>query len=176
MKITKVYAQELPAVRFIGKKYGDGDRVNGFFGAKWGEFFAAGHFEAIEKAAGGAETLSALYEDGGAYLGFMRAKEGEPFEYWIGEFTPVGTPAPEGLEYFDLPARRLGVGWLLGPENELYGREGEVMKKLDEAGFPAKPEADGMWQCFERYVCPRFTTPDDKGNVTLDICFFINKN
>lgn len=30
-----------------------------------------------------------------------------------------------------------------------------------------------VWWFFERYVCPRFTTPDAEGKVTLDICHFI---
>ena len=68
--IVKMYRQELPAFRFIGKKYGDGDRVNGGFGSQWGEWFQNGWFEALEKLPGGGE---ALCEDGSAYLGLMRS-------------------------------------------------------------------------------------------------------
>ena len=42
--ITKIYTQEVPAFRFIGKKYGDEDRVNGGFGAQWGQAFENGLF------------------------------------------------------------------------------------------------------------------------------------
>ena len=37
-EIIKVYGQKVGAMRFIGKKYGDADRVNGSFSAKWGEW------------------------------------------------------------------------------------------------------------------------------------------
>lgn len=35
-EIIKVYRQSVPTLRFIGKKYGDSDRVNGTFGKQWG--------------------------------------------------------------------------------------------------------------------------------------------
>lgn len=49
MEIVKTYRQSIPAVRFIGKKYGDGDRVNGGFGQQWGEWFQNGWFDVLEK-------------------------------------------------------------------------------------------------------------------------------
>ena len=38
-QIIKTYRQSVPAMRFIGKKYEDGDRVNGGFGKQWGDGF-----------------------------------------------------------------------------------------------------------------------------------------
>jgi hypothetical protein len=35
-EIIKTYKQEVPALRFIGKKYGDKDRIDGTFGKYWG--------------------------------------------------------------------------------------------------------------------------------------------
>lgn len=52
VEIINVYRQSIPAMRFIGKKYGDSDRVDGGFGAKWGEWFGNGWFTAIEKQIG----------------------------------------------------------------------------------------------------------------------------
>ena len=34
VEIIKTYRQSVGAMRFIGKKYGDGDRVDGNFGCK----------------------------------------------------------------------------------------------------------------------------------------------
>ncbi len=34
---------------------------------------------------------------------------------------------------------------------------------------------DGAFWFFERYQCPRFTTPDEKGNVILDMCYFVKE-
>jgi len=41
-QIIKTYRQSVPAMRFIGKKYGFEDRVDGHFGALWQQWFANG--------------------------------------------------------------------------------------------------------------------------------------
>ncbi len=172
MEIVKTYRQSIPAVRFIGKKYGDGDRVNGGFGQQWGEWFQNGWFDVLEKTAG-SESLKSLYEDGDAYIGLMRWKDGEPFQYWIGMFLPDNTPVPEGYGYVDFPAADLGACWLHGKEGEIYGKEHLCAQKLEEAGMKIVADEEGAWWFFERYVCPRFTTPDEKGEIILDICHYV---
>ncbi|HOB20694.1 MAG TPA: GyrI-like domain-containing protein [Candidatus Atribacteria bacterium] len=168
-EIIKAYKQEVPAFRFIGRKYGDDDRVNGSFGAIWGEWFANGWFETLENLA----SLKDVYEDGDAYIGLMRYKEGEPFQYWIGIFMPENTPVPEGFEYVDFPAGGLGVCWVYGQEHEVYCHEMKCAEKLAAEGYEVKKDDKGALWFFERYACPRFTTPDEKGNIILDICFYI---
>lgn len=170
-EIIKVYRQSAPGMRFIGKKYGDSDRVFGDFGAKWGEWFSNSWFAIIEKQT--STSLKEIYEDGDAYIGLMRWKEGEPFEYWIGVFTPENTIVPNGFEYVDFPKSELGVCWLYGKEGDLYGKEDKCSAKLFEAGYKTIPDGLGAWWFFERYGCPRFTTPDVHGNVILDICHYI---
>ena len=81
-EIKNVYRQALPATRFIGRKYSDADRVNGSFANKWGEWFSQGYFETLEQLT----IPEPFFEDSDAYIGLMRWKEGEPFEYWIGMF------------------------------------------------------------------------------------------
>ena len=166
--ITKTYVQDVPAFRFIGKTYGDSDRVNGGFSAQWGEAFETGLFERLKKL-----SDEKLFEDADAYIGLMRCKDGEPFVYAIGMFCPADAPVPEDLDGYDFPAARFGIGWLYGKEPELYGREPQVAIKLDEAGYPIQTDEKGACLFFERYACPRFTTPDEQGNVTLDIGFFV---
>jgi hypothetical protein len=173
-EITKVYRQTLPALRFIGKKYSDTDRdEHGSFSSKWGEFFANGWFEDIEKTAGGSDACRDLYEDGDAYLGLMRYAEGQPFQYCVGMFVPSATSVPEGFSAVDFEESALGVCWVHGAENEVYGHEGECAAKLNEEGILVDPRADGGWWFFERYGCPRFTTPDENGKIILDICHFL---
>ena len=169
VEIIKAYKQHVPALRFIGKKYGDQDRVNGSFGAKWGEWFTNGWFEVLEKSI---ETKGE-YEDSGAYIGLMRHKEGENFQYWIGIFMPAETNVPEGFDYVDFPETELGVCWVYGKENDVYMKEPICAEKLGESGYQIKNDKDDACWFFERYVCPRFTTPDENGNIILDICFFI---
>ena len=167
--IIKTYSQDLPAIRFIGKKYGDEDRVNGSFGTKWGECFAPGGvLEQVEKVAD-----AQLFEDAGAYIGLMCHKDGEPFVYAIGMFCPADTPVPEGLDFIDFAPARWGIGWIYGNESkgELYGHENEVFQKCRESGIVIRPDEDNAYWFFERYVCPRYTSPDEQGNQTLDIGF-----
>jgi predicted transcriptional regulator YdeE len=170
-EITKSYIQKVPALRFIGKKYGDEDRVGGGFGSKWGECFEKGFFEELEAFL--TEELTASYEDAGAYIGLMRCKDGEPFRYYIGMFLPADTEVPEGLQSVDMPEAKLGVCWLHGPEGELYCKEDKCAERLTKEGHEIIPDKEGAWWFFERYGCPRFTTPDEEGNIILDICHYV---
>jgi len=172
-EVIKVYKQNMPAVRFIGKKYGDGDRVDGGFGQKWHEWFQNGWHASLEPLTAGLASEDFPAEDAGAYLGLMRWKEGEPFEYWIGLFTPAGTSVPEGFGSVDFPAKTLGVGWLRGKGGDVFGKEDLCARKLSEAGWEIEVEPSGAWWFFERYVDPRFTQQDAEGNQILDICHFV---
>ena len=77
-EIIKTYKQSIPAMRFIGKKYTDEDRVDGSFGAKWGEWFQNGWFEVIESLCD--DEFIKIYEDGKAYIGLMK-EVNDGFEY-----------------------------------------------------------------------------------------------
>lgn len=167
-EFVKVYRQEAPAQRFIGKRYGDADRVSGGFGAKWGEFFSNGWMAALE-----ALVPKDAFEDADAYVGLMRVKEGEPFEYWIGMYAPAGTEVPEGFDHVDFAPAALGVVWLQGPEDTLYMQEEKCAGLLEREGYRVVDDGKGAWWFFERYGCPRFTTPNDKGEVILDICHYV---
>lgn len=171
VQVVKVYRQPVPALRFIGIRYGDEDRVNGGFGKKWCEWFRNDRFSEIESQTD--QNLKDLYEDGDAYIGLMRVKEGEPFQYWIGIFMPANTPVPEGYSFIDFPPSYWGVSWVYGPDGEVYCKEQLCAEKLQETGMEIAHAPDGACWFFERYTCPRFTVPDEKGNIILDICYFV---
>jgi hypothetical protein len=164
-EIIKVYKEHLPPLRLIGKRYTDLDRVDGGFGAKWGEWFRNGWFEQIEK-------LGVLPENGDAYLGVMRCINNS-FVYWIGMFFPTGTPVPEEYSFADIAEGDIAACWIYGKENsgELYGIKphNSCMEKVAGQGWVLQ---ENPW-FFERYNCPRFTTPDEKGNVILDYCIYV---
>lgn len=164
-KIIKTYKEKVPEMRFIGKKYNE-------FG-HWGEWFANGWFDAIENAIGGVDTILQLWESGGAYVGLERRKDGEPFEYWIGMFTPSDTEVPEDFLFIDFPETNFGVCWIYGEESETHGLTGECAQKLAEEGIEIISDENGAVWSFENCICPRFTTPDEKGNVILDYCYFV---
>ena len=165
--MIKTYRQSVPALRFIGKKYGDS--TNGF-GAMWNQWFKNGWFDVIEKQIDG--KTKDIYEDGDAYIGLIGGigTAESPLKYWIGMFMPENTDVPEGFEYVDFPKGKFGICWVYGKQNELFGNYNECVEKLKDEGYEFN--GDLPW-CFERYACPRFTTPDEKENVILDIGFFI---
>lgn len=158
MEIVKTYRESMPALRLIGRMYTDADRNEfGSFGHLWGEWFSQSRFG----------TLEALGPVEDSYLGAMIVYNGV-FEYWIGMFFPENTAVPEGYQYADFPATDYGVCWLYGKEDtgELFGMDAHesALGAMEAAGMTR----DGETPCIERYNCPRFTTPDDKGNVILD--------
>ena len=168
-EITKVYRQEVPALRFIGKKYGNSDRVNGNFGKLWGQWFQNNWFDTV---ANQAKQNEPAFEGSDAYTGLMRDKN-NVFEYWIGIFMPENTPVPESFDHLDFPKGSLGVCWIYGRESEVYGMEPQCADKLKEQGFELQRDREDTVWCFERYTCPRFTTPDEKGKIILDFCFYV---
>jgi len=165
-EIIKVYKQSVGATRFIGKKYGNADRVDGDFGAKWGEWHENDWFNMLKQSFDG--NISEAIEDYGSHIGLMREDESGQFEYWIGLFMPAGAAVPEGFASIDFPAGNLGVCWIYGKEEEVFMLEGKCGERLEKEGFAFSSD----W-CFERYNCPRFTTPDEKGNIIIDICFYV---
>ena len=105
-EIIKVFREEIPAMRFIGKKYHD------YSG--WGEWFANGWFDVVENSMGGTGKILELWENGGGYVGLECRKDGELLEYWIGMFTPENTEVPEGFSCLDFPKANLGICWIYG--------------------------------------------------------------
>lgn len=166
MEIVNVYKQDVPATRFAGKKYGDEDRVNGGFGTQWGQWIQNKWFEPLE-------PLAADFADADANIGLMRWKEGEPFEYYIGMFLKEGADVPQGYEIVDFGESSYAVAWLKGKEDELYGHESEAARACSQEGYDAAPDENGAYWFFERYSCPRFTTPDENREVILDIGHFM---
>ena len=178
-EIIKVYKQDIEPLRFIGKKYDNADRTTGAFEVKpkWSKWFENGWFADIENQM--SVSAGEIYEDGDAYIGLLRNKGGEPFQYWIGMFTPVNTKIPDGFDYIDFPKSELGVCWVYGKEKDVSMNKGldifnQCNEKLKNEGMSHIHDKDNTCWAFERYACPRYTTPDEKGNVIIDICFFMN--
>ncbi|MDD2393615.1 MAG: hypothetical protein PHV88_06100 [Eubacteriales bacterium] len=178
-EIIKTYKEHYPALRFIGKRYTDEDRGDpgGGFGNKWSEWHQNGWFGLLEKLAVPAE------QNGNAYVGLMTidSLNHSGFTYWIGIFLPEGTLVPEEFSYLDLPESDVGINWIYGSDKsgEIFGSgpHSAAYEKLCENGWSRlNQNADGVHTLvfFELYNCPRYTTPDDKGNVILDYGFYLD--
>lgn len=152
VKLLEIKRESWPAVRLIGKKYSDAPN--------WGEWWEKGWFEALE-----AKQCSPM--NGDAYVGAVHIVNGRP-ERWIGMFFPADTSVPEGFESVDMEPLDYGVCYLSGKEGDgdFFTMETHNMclEALRADGFVRKEDD---W-CFERYNCPRYTTPDGEGNVILD--------
>lgn len=152
VKILEVKRESFPAVRLIGKKYEHGPN--------WGEWWQKDWFSVLEQK-------ERHPVNGDAYIGAVHIVDGMP-EYWIGMFFPVDTEVPEGFDFVDMEALEYAVCYLYDKEGsgDFYSMETHEMclEELKSLGLKRKEDD---W-CFERYNCPRFTTPDEAGNVILD--------
>lgn len=164
MEVVKVYKESLPQVKLVGKRYTNADRdETGTFAGYWQQWFKDGWFDLLKQCA----RIPGMSDD---FVGAMRMTgEGDGFEYWIGVFSASDAEVPEGFDSVQIPAGDVGICWLYGNDKsgELYSMEASdaAMAALTEKGWQFSEKG---W-FFERYNCPRFTTPDDKGNVILDI-------
>ena len=160
LELIGSHIETCPSCCLIGKRYTSEDGVNGSFGHKWGEWWQNGWFEPLEK-------LPHMPIVGDSTMAALRVMNGE-LEYWIGFFCPEGTVAPEGYEAVQIGPRSYAVILKKGDEHngELYGLEAHnlCLQELQRRGWRRREDD---W-CFERYNCPRFTTPDADGRVILD--------
>lgn len=118
------------------------------------------------------ETNQCLSFNGDAYIGAVHIVDGMP-EHWIGMFFPIDTEVPEGFEYVDIEPLDYAVCYLYDKENsgDFYTMKTHKMCLEELRAHDLKRREDD-W-CFERYNCPRFTTPDENGNVILDYAISI---
>ncbi len=165
-EIVKVFQENIPTLRFLGKKYDN-------FG-NWGEWFANDWFGILEKSMGGADKILSIWENGGGYVGVERRAEEQPFEYYIGMFVPENTPIPDGFIAIDFKNLNLGTCWISGKEDEVHDTSACKHKLIEQGMEIWQDDNGGIWS-FENCLCPRYTTPDENGNVILDYCYFVVK-
>lgn len=169
VEIVNVYKESFPAVKLVGKCYTNADRDEmGTFACYWQQAYREGWFEKLRQC----KCIPNVSEDD---LGVMHVTEqGGGFAYWIGIFLALDAEVPDGFASVELPAGEVGVCWLCGnAENgELYHAKASdrCMEAMLQKGWHFSHNG---W-FFERYHCPRFTKPDEKGNVILDICAFLD--
>ena len=157
MEIVSILREDTPAVRFIGKKYSASEN----FGAMWGQWWQNGWFGPLDEL----EGRAVLNQD--SYIGAKRIVNGD-LEYWIGMFFEPSTEAPEGYESVDVEPLSFAVCWVRDKENSPELTSFETHNRcLEELARQGMIRKEDDW-CFERYQCPRYTTPDEEGRVILD--------
>ena len=179
IEIIKVYKQSVNKLRFIGKKYDNANRVDGSFGVKvkWDEWFEHNWFKIIEDNI--SSNYNDTFEDGNAYIGLLRNKPKEPFQYWIGMFTPENTQVPIGFKHIDFPKSELGVCWVCGKKEHVCFNEGieifeQCNEKLKNEGMDHIHDNENVYWIFERYSHTRSKVQDENGKIIIDICCFLH--
>ena len=172
-KLLKTYKAELTDCRFIGRSYGEESKKNDTFGWLRNEWFANDLFAPIEKAALSAvRNGGTLIEDGDAYCGMCVIAADGTFQYWIEMIVPKEAEVPEGYGSFSLPACNAVVNWVYGKEPDVYFHS--CIENMEAHGYHWDFSPSGERLMTERYVCPRFTEPDENGNLILDLVYFTN--
>lgn len=158
MRVTRVENERAVNLCFVGKKYKNG--------SAWGQWWQNGWFDILESLM----HLSKLNDNG--YIGLMK-NGNDGFEYWIGMFFDEIPHIPEGFESILLGNREFAVFHVCGNEKsgEIYG-DAPTKACLDIIKT-ARLETSEECLRFERYNCPRYTTPDKHGNIILDYGFAI---
>lgn len=137
----------LPPLRLIGRT-----------GTRWADWWANSWFDALEH-----HTVPPCDPD---YMDCYRICNGQE-EAWIGMLFPQNAPVPASFHTVELPAADYALIYLRGREDDpdLYGPAARALciQAMAEQGMPPAP---GL--TLVRYNCPRFTTPDAEGCVTVD--------
>jgi predicted transcriptional regulator YdeE len=152
--IKKVYQQELPALRFIGKKCIETSETMKVLNLL-DNWQLDRQFDAIEKQS--AIDYKTFFEGGDAYINLVRKKD-HVFEHWMGMFMPEGTEVPQGYEMIDFPPMPISVC-------RVYGKRDEIVNMQE--GFVPK---NAPWYC-RRFNWHWFFKEDEYGKRLLDYCY-----
>lgn len=157
--IAEIQRESWPAARLIGRRY---EAV-----PAWNEWWENNWFTTLEKN----EPLSTNSD---AYLSAAHVTNGKT-ERWIGMLFPADAAVPDGFEAVDLEPMDYAVCYLYGKQDstDFYTMATHqlCLETLQTQGYKRR---ENDW-CFERYQCPRFTTPDENGNVILDYALSVEK-
>jgi len=161
--IKKNYKQELPALRFIGKKCNEPPQPANvlYLLDNWQ---LKGWFDVIERQL--CLDYRTFFEGGDAYISLVREKDGV-FEHWMGMFMPEGTEVPQGYEPLDFPKMTVGVCRVYGKRDEIADYETQARKELIENGFAM---GNAQWY-LRRFNWRGFYNEDIYGKCLLDYCY-----
>lgn len=163
-ELIRFETKELPNLIVVGKeirysmeKLMQGDNP---IPKLWDECFAAGIFSALES-----QAEHVFCSD---YVGFMidwDLGDGD-FSYVVGMMMREGAVVPDGYIAKKLPTCKAAVGWIRGDDvTDVCAKAHNLtVEMIHERGY----QCETMRWSMELYNCPRFTTPDENGMITLD--------
>lgn len=158
-KLVNLQVKELPRMYVVGRAIRvKMDMEENPIPALWDRCFAEGTFE----------TLEALedYHLDKDYVGWLGDWSEDSFVYICGMLMKPEVPVPEGFDWRELAPAKAGVGWIKGRVPEvLFHAHDLTLEALLEAGY--EPDHGAGWS-MELYNCPRYTNPDENGELILD--------
>ena len=163
-ELIKFEIGELPDILIVGKEIRHsmealmkGDNPIPAF---WDLCFSEGIFAELEDQSGNIHDP--------AYVGVMvdwDRGDGD-FSYIVGMLMKTGADVPDGFICREVNATKVAIGWIKGADvADVCSKAHEYTEKaLKAEGFTCKK----ITWCMELYNCPRFTEPDENGDIILD--------
>jgi len=167
--IKKVFKQELPALRFIGKKCFETSAMVNVLNML-DSWQLKGWFDVIEKQSN--IDYKTFFKGGDAYINLVRKKDNDICEHWMGMFMPEKTEVPQGYDMIDFPKMTIAVSRVYGKRNEIVNYENECYSKLTEEGFFNGDASRNIreWY-FRRFNWREFFEEDAYKKRLLDFCY-----
>lgn len=163
-ELIKFNLKKLPSLKLVGKELrynmeahmkGD-NRIPTF----WEKCFADGIFSLLEK------QVDLVYDN--SYVGVMLDwdKGDGDFSYIVGMLMKDDAFVPEGYVCRDIEETDVAIGWIKGKNTADVCSAAHPLteKAIKENGY----KCDQMKWCMELYNCPRFSQPDENGDIILD--------
>ncbi|MCL2321753.1 MAG: GyrI-like domain-containing protein [Oscillospiraceae bacterium] len=170
-KLIKFQVADLPDVLLVGKEIRhsmeEQMKGNNPIPAFWDRCFAEDIFSVFQK-----QAYSIFKSD---YVGVMTDwdKGDGDFSYIIGMLMKPGADVPEGYVSHVIKATKVAIGWIQGKDvADVCMNAHELTEKaLEDKGH----SCEKMTWSMELYNCPRFTSPDENGQIILDYYIPIDK-
>lgn len=158
-KLVKLEVVELPSLLVVGKElHLPGNMDVNPIPEFWQQCFAHGTFAVLE-----ALDEYLVERD---YVGWIGDWDGEYFYYICGMLLKPGAPVPEGFVQRELPPTKVAVAWIQGPEEEVIPYAHSItVQAAEQQGYSY--DQGPNWS-LELYNCPRYTEPNEQGEVILD--------
>ncbi len=163
-ELIKFEVKELPKLCVIGKelRYNMEELMKGNnpIGPFWTKCFADNIFAELEK------QEQFIFDK--AYVGFMSEWDNSDgnSSYICGIMFKEGAVVPDGFVMKEIQPTKAAVSWIRGKDTAdvCIGAHEMTEKAISENG----QSSEGLTWCMELYNCPRFTNPDENGEIILD--------
>lgn len=164
--LIKFEISDMPDVLLVGKaiRHTRGEMAKGDnpIPAFWSRCFADGTFPALEAQG------DFVYNHG--YAGVMTDWDSayNGFCYVVGMLMKPGADVPQGFVSYPLDATRIATGWIQGKDAADVGEKAYAY--TEQAVYSNGYRCNQMKWCMELFTHPRYTTPDENGNIIMDYC------